>query len=82
MQNPESVAQKMAGGEGMVDMEVCMYCKYFLKNLLRGLEKSSWSQTPRPPCLDFPPSLTVMGLRFIGYIGHPFLLDLNTYTYT
>ena len=48
MQNPESVAQKMAGGEGMVDMEVCMYCKYFLKNLLRGLEKSSWSQTPAP----------------------------------
>ena len=23
-------------------------CKYFLKNLLRGLEKSSWSQTPAP----------------------------------
>ena len=32
----------------MVDMEVCKYCKYFLKNLLSGLEKSSWSHIPAP----------------------------------
>ena len=47
---------------------MCLFCvsdhsKYFLKNLLRGWEKLTWSQTPAPPCLDFFPILTIFLLK-------------------